>query len=140
MGDETNHMELEKRLLEVYPQAEGFVETIKRNYGLNEASILDIPYGELVAYGDQTPEEGPFWTLLRSDSGPHWFHVMSFGLQKDNPSIALRRRNGMEGGGRTYRANEINQHFLKDNFAMLSQLYEGWFVEDRKLQAELSEY
>ena len=128
------HLELERRLLDIYPEAEEFVNTIKRNFGLDEASVLDVPYGQLAAYGDQILGEGPFWTLVRDDSGPHRFYVMSIGLQRDMPSIALRRRNGMGGSGKTFRGNEVKQYFLDNQFATLSQLYKGWFVEDRKLQ------
>ena len=35
--------------------------------------------------------------------------------------------------GTRARGDEIEQYFLKDSFAMLSKLYEGWFVEDRNL-------
>jgi len=129
MGDENKHTELERRLLDIYPEAKEFVENVKRNQGLNEASILDAPWIALAGYGDQTTEEGPFWTLLRSDNDdPYWFYVISIGLKIDRPSIAVRHRDGMEGGGRTYRGDEIKQYFLNNQFATLSQLYNGWFV------------
>ena len=93
--------------------------------------ILDNPYEELAAYDDQGQEEGPFWTLLRSDGTPYCFQVISIGLQRNKPTIAVRKRNGMEGAGRTYDGNDVEQYFLKDNFAKLSLLYNGWFSNEK---------
>ena len=119
----------ERRLLEVYPEAKGFLEIVKANNGLREVDILNSPYGELEAYRDQSPDEGPFWTLIRGDSRPGFFHVISIGLNRDKPSICTRRRLGGEGAGRTFSGKEV-----EDNFKLLGDLYQCWFIEDREIQ------
>ena len=137
---ENKHVELERRLLDVYSEAKEFADMVKSNRGFDEVSILDAPWGSLAGYGDQSPEEGPFWTLLRSENDdPYWFYVISIGLKIDRPSIALRYRDGMEGGGRSYNGNEIKKYFLDNQFATLSQLYKGWFSGKPKSQKKLSE-
>lgn len=136
MGDQSEHYKLERRLLEVYPEAKPLVETIKKYGGMREVSIKDIAYCELTAYGDQNSEEGPFWTLLRDDSHHDLFHVMSFGLNTDALSVSFRRRCYSYGFGNTYNGNE-SREFLRDKIKVICQLYEGWFVDDRKLQSGL---
>jgi len=135
MTDENNYLELEKRLLDVYPEAGPLVDTIKRYGGMREVSIIDTPYIELVAHGDQTPEGGPFWTLLRDDSVHYRFYVMSFGLNPVALSASFRRRCDTEGIGHTYRGEE-SREFLRHKIDILCQLYTSWFVEDRGLPVQ----
>jgi hypothetical protein len=127
---EAKILEPEERLLTVYPESANFIEAVKRHGGLRESYISDVPYGELAAYGDQSLDEGPFWTLLRDDSTPYNFYVISFGLNPGRRSICARRRNGMIGGGKTFRGDaEINDILSPDK---LPKLYEAWFVSERK--------
>ena len=135
MSDENNYLGLERRLLDMYPEAGPLVETIRRYGGMREVSIVDTPYLELIAHGDQTPAEGPFWTLLREGSRHDFFHVMSFGLNQAVLSASFRRRCYTEGIGHTYRGEE-SREFLRDKIDVLCQLYEGWFVEDRGLPVQ----
>jgi len=133
MDENKPSLEIERILLEVYPEATRFIETIKQAGRLDEISILNMPYIELIRHGDQNPEEGPFWTVLRNDNEQYRFHVISISLQNNHSTIAIRRRDGTSGAGKVFRENEIEEYFLRDKFETLSKLYRGWFVEARKI-------
>lgn len=137
-GSHKEANELEAKLLEVYPELKSLIEIIKEHDRMHEVSIMDIAYGELTAYGDQKPEEGPFWTILSEGSHGQNFFVMSFGLNPDNLSIILRRRNGMTGNGKTYKGNEIKQ-FFKEYPTGVCDLYKAWFVEEAERQKEFNQ-
>ena len=114
-------LELERRLLKVYPQAEQFLATLKKHNSLGEVKITKKPHRRL---RDQRSKESPFWILVQEE--PHAFRAISFGLNPEYPSLTFARERGEYGRCVTYR-EEFVKEYLQKNPQILSTFYEENF-------------
>ena len=123
--------ELERRLLEVYPEARALLDTIARHDRFHEIWLSDEPHIELQMHEDQVGNPGPFWTIVAQGSCHDTFRVISISLDPEHRSMTWRRRDGPVGQGDTIEGADLVERILDDRFANASLMYEFWFVEDR---------
>lgn len=116
--------ELEKRLLDVYPEARAFLAAVKGHNNLAQVHIENRPHKR---FKDQREHEGPFWSIT-SERAHSEFRGISFGLNPDHYSLAWGRENASTGRIITYREDYVRAH-LRDYPEKLIEFYRKNFQE-----------
>ena len=85
---------LESRLLDVFPEAEEFLETVKKHDPDLDDVYVDIEPAPFVdSDGGGRAEDGPFWNLVRADRYAIDIGMgMSISLRRENSYLVGRRR------------------------------------------------